>query len=374
MIILHAALKEEWENLTYEDAYEPRRFESLKKDGFIHCAKIENIVDVANNNLAGVKEQMVLLCIDTDNLNSEVKWEKRGSKGIKFPHVYGPINLGAVVDVINFTKDKNGMFFYPDEILKYVKYEKSCGAIIFHKFDNENKTLLINHVHGNHWAFPKGHVEEGETETQTASREIFEETGLKACIDMNFRHKIRYSPKEGVIKDVIYFIGAVNNIDVNRQVEEVNSIKWCTIDEAKKLITFKNNLLAFSAAVDYIEGKEFNQEKEKSFWTLLDTLVLESKLIIDRPKGSCHPKFKQAIYPLDYGYLEGTTSMDNQGIDVFVGSSDNKRVTGVLCTVDMMKRDSEIKILLGCTEEESRIAHEFLNATDFMKNIWIRRQ
>ena len=365
MIILHAALKKEWENLTCEEAYEPVQFESLKKDGFIHCAKIENIVDVANDNLVGIKEKMLILCIDTDKINSEVKWEKRGSKGIKFPHVYGPINLDAVVDVINFTKDKNGMFFYPDEILKYVKYEKSCGAIIFHNFYGENKTLLINHVHGSHWAFPKGHAEEGETEIQTASREVFEETGLKACIDTNFRHTIRYSPKEGVIKDVIYFIGSVDNAVANRQVEEVNSIKWCTIDEAKKLITFKNNLIAFDAAVDYIDGK--------NFWKLLDDLILESKLIIDRPKGSCHPNFKQAIYPLDYGYLDYTSSMDNQGIDVFVGSSDNKRVTGVLCTVDMMKRDSEIKILLGCTEEESRIAHEFLNVTDFMKNIWIKR-
>lgn len=106
---------------------------------------------------------------------------------------------------------------------------------------------------------------------------------------------------------------------------------------------------------------------------MLDALVLESKLIIDRPKGSNHPKFKQVIYPLDYGFLDGTLSMDNQEMDVFVGSADKKSVTGVLCTVDMMKRDSEIKILLGCTEEESRIAHEFLNVTDFMKNIWIKR-
>lgn len=370
MIIVHVALKEEWEDLANENVYAPISYE---KDGFIHCSEVENIAEVANDNLGKVKEQMVLLCIDTDKLTSEVKWETRGDKGIRFPHVYGPINLDAVIDVINFTKDKNGMFYYPDEILKYVKYEKSCGAIIFHKFDDENKTLLINHVHGNHWAFPKGHVEEGETETQTAVREIFEETGLKACIDTNFRYTIRYSPKRGVIKDVTYFIGMVDNAVANRQVEEVNSMKWCTVDEAKRLITFKNNLFVFNAAVDYIDGKEINGEKEKNFWTLLDEITLDSKLVIDRPKGSCHPKFKQAIYPLDYGYLDGTSSMDNQGIDVFVGSSDNKRVTGVLCTIDMMKRDSEIKILLGCTEEESRIAHEFLNVADFMKNIWIKR-
>lgn len=373
MIIVHAALKKEWNELIDENAYAPKSFESLKKDGFIHCSCIENIVDVANDNLRKIEDPMVLLCIDTCRLTSEIKWEERGDKRIIFPHVYGPINVDAVIDVINFDKNKDGMFFYPDEILKYVQYEKSCGAIIFHEFGDGNKVLLINHVHGNHWAFPKGHLEEKETETKAAIREIFEETSLKADIDTNFRYTIRYSPKKGIIKDVIYFIGKVKKTETNLQIEEVNNAKWCTIDEARELITFKNNLLAFNAAVDYIEGKKFDVKKEKNFWTLLDGLVLESELIIDRPKGSFHPKFKQAIYPLDYGYLENTMSMDNEGIDVFVGSDESKKVTGILCTVDMINRDSEIKVLLGCTDEEAHIAHEFLNVTDFMKNIWIKR-
>ena len=60
------------------------------------------------------------------------------------------------------------------------------------------------------------------------------------------------------------------------------------------------------------------------------------------------------IYPLDYGYLEGTMSADGSGLDVWVGSLPDKAVTSVLCTVDLDKRDAEIKILLGCTPEEAR--------------------
>ena len=59
-------------------------------------------------------------------------------------------------------------------------------------------------------------------------------------------------------------------------------------------------------------------EKDQLFWQNLQDLVNRSKIIIDRPKGSCHPKFPEAPpYPLDYGFLEGTTSMDGQGIDCF---------------------------------------------------------
>lgn len=109
------------------------------------------------------------------------------------------------------------------------------------------------------------------------------------------------------------------------------------------------------------------------FWNLIDKLVSESKIIIDRPKGSRHPKFKEVVYPVDYGYLEGTSSMDGSGIDVFLGTDKEKKTDAILCTVDIMKRDSEIKILLGCTEEEKLAAHNFLNSSNLMKNILISR-
>ena len=89
-----------------------------------------------------------------------------------------------------------------------------------------------------------------------------------------------------------------------------------------------------------------------TFWHALDTLVSTSEIVIDRPRGSVHPRYPDVIYPLDYGYLRGTTSGDGKGIDVWIGTREVRHVSGVILTVDLLKRDSEVKILLCCTPEE----------------------
>jgi inorganic pyrophosphatase len=95
--------------------------------------------------------------------------------------------------------------------------------------------------------------------------------------------------------------------------------------------------------------------KNDEFWNAIDELVAESEIIIDRPKGTVHPKYPDFVYPVDYGYLKNTTSMDNAEIDVWVGSDSNQTIDAIVCTVDLLKRDSEIKILIGCTEAEKKI-------------------
>ncbi len=91
-----------------------------------------------------------------------------------------------------------------------------------------------------------------------------------------------------------------------------------------------------------------------SFWDKLDRLVAGGALRIDRPAGSAHPRYPSFIYPLDYGYLEGIVSSDGNDLDVWIGSLPGRAVTAVLCTVDLVKRDAEVKILLGCTPDEAR--------------------
>lgn len=98
---------------------------------------------------------------------------------------------------------------------------------------------------------------------------------------------------------------------------------------------------------------------DADFWEALDGFVSESRLVIDRLLGSAHPRYPQKIYPLDYGYLEGTVSGDGDGIDVWRGSRPEQRVNGLLLTVDADKRDAEIKLLLGCTLEEMQQAVHF---------------
>ncbi len=114
-------------------------------------------------------------------------------------------------------------------------------------------------------------------------------------------------------------------------------------------------------------------ETNDSFWNAIDRIVSESKIIIDRPKGAVHPKFSDFIYRVDYGYLDNTSSMDGYGIDVWVETDKRKQVDAIMCIVDLMKRDSEIKILIGCTENEKEFIYQTYNKTDYMKGILIRR-
>lgn len=97
------------------------------------------------------------------------------------------------------------------------------------------------------------------------------------------------------------------------------------------------------------------------FWQRIQELVSTSALIIDRPQGSAHPRFADIIYPLDYGYLDGTTAADKGGIDVWLGSDPRRQLNGVVVTADLLKRDAEIKIVLGCTPAEIAMIVAFHN-------------
>jgi inorganic pyrophosphatase len=115
------------------------------------------------------------------------------------------------------------------------------------------------------------------------------------------------------------------------------------------------------------------QDANPAFWHSLDELVAMSEIVIDRAKGAPHPRMPELIYPLDYGFLEGTTGGDGQGIDVWLGSAAGRRVTGVACTVDKYKRDAELKVLVDCTEEDMDIIWRFVNEVAGMPCVVIRR-
>lgn len=111
---------------------------------------------------------------------------------------------------------------------------------------------------------------------------------------------------------------------------------------------------------------------DNDFWEVLDYLVNDSEIVIDRPKGTAHPQYPNFIYKVDYGYIKNTSSMDGAGIDVWVGSG-KKQIDAIMCIVDFMKRDSEIKVLIGCTEEEKQLIYQTHNETQYMKGIMVRR-
>ena len=138
-----------------------------------------------------------------------------------------------------------------DKVIK----EKSCGAVIYTK--NEIgiiEYLLIKHKNGGHWSFPKGHMEVGETEVETAVREILEETGLKVKIDQNFRFEMVYSPKAGILKKVVYFVAETKIREIVCQIEEVIGSIWVEYESASQKLIYSDSIKLMQEAKKYIEG------------------------------------------------------------------------------------------------------------------------
>lgn len=115
------------------------------------------------------------------------------------------------------------------------------------------------------------------------------------------------------------------------------------------------------------------EDNNNEFWNLVDAMVNAHKIVIDRPKGSHHHKYHDYIYPFDYGFLEGTSSNDGDGIDIWIGSSSDKRVSAIISSVDCIKNDSEIKFLYACTDDEIQVIYKEHNRSDSMKGILTRR-
>ena len=127
-----------------------------------------------------------------------------------------------------------------------MKKEKSCGIIVF----KGDKVLVIKHNRG-HYGFPKGHVEDGETEEETAIRETKEETNIDAKIIGDFRKVITYSPKENIIKDVVYFIGIPISYALKNQIEEVSEATFIDTSLALNLISYEDEKQVLEEAIKY---------------------------------------------------------------------------------------------------------------------------
>ena len=145
----------------------------------------------------------------------------------------------------------------------HIKKEKSCGAVVIRPVKGGLLTLLIQH-RGGHWGFPKGHIEFGETETETAIREIREETGLEVEIDTAFRQSIVYSPRTNIEKEVIYFTAKTDTRETVPQPEEIRRADWFTFDEASRQLSHENDIQILRSAQKYWKEKIKKEEENNA--------------------------------------------------------------------------------------------------------------
>ncbi|MCL2013919.1 MAG: NUDIX domain-containing protein [Oscillospiraceae bacterium] len=135
--------------------------------------------------------------------------------------------------------------------------EKSCGAIVYRKFHGNIELLVVKHAKGEHWSFPKGHTETGETEIETAVREIREETGIDVIVDNTFRETVNYMPKKNFEKQVVYFLAKAQNFDFNPQASEISEIKWIEISRSHDILTYDNDKQIVNRAKKIIQKNSF---------------------------------------------------------------------------------------------------------------------
>ena len=120
-------------------------------------------------------------------------------------------------------------------------YERSCGAVVFHEIGGVTRFLLIKNKRSAHWSFPKGHVEKGESDEQTAIREVKEETDIDISILSGFKAKSEYSIQRKIEKVVYIFAASCQSPTTSIQEEEIEDYLWLDYSKAMKQLRFEND-------------------------------------------------------------------------------------------------------------------------------------
>ncbi|MBD2086365.1 DUF952 domain-containing protein [Trichocoleus sp. ST-U3] len=109
-IILHITKREQWEEAKLTKKY---CGDTLESEGFIHCSTPEQVINVANSFFHS-QSGLVLLCLESEAVEAEIRYE--ALDGERFPHIYGALNINAVVQVLDFSPGEDGCFKLPPEI------------------------------------------------------------------------------------------------------------------------------------------------------------------------------------------------------------------------------------------------------------------
>ncbi len=134
-----------------------------------------------------------------------------------------------------------------------MKQEKSCGAIIFRK--NKELEFLIIQENLGHWYFPKGHVEPGENEEETAKREINEELNIKEITFIKgFREINKYQSAPDMMKTAVFFLAEMPIEELNFNKKEIKDAKWLDFKEAKKQLNHEESRQLLAKANEWIKN------------------------------------------------------------------------------------------------------------------------
>ena len=135
-----------------------------------------------------------------------------------------------------------------------MKEERSYGAVVFTRAAGETRYVIVENLRGGHYGFPKGHIEEGESERETALREIFEETALAVHLIDGFRREERYAlPGGKTEKAVVYFLAEFEGQQPKAQENEIGAVALLPLDKALSLLTFESARRVLSAADGFIK-------------------------------------------------------------------------------------------------------------------------
>lgn len=139
--------------------------------------------------------------------------------------------------------------------------EKSCGVIIFKNDNNTRKYLMIRGVgiYQDYYGFPGGHMEPGETERETAIREVKEETGLDVVLFDDFRtvdeHPLAREGRPNDRKTNVYFLAEYHGQEFSMQKSEVSEIVLLDYDEALKCIQYEESRRELTEAEEYLQNQ-----------------------------------------------------------------------------------------------------------------------
>ena len=114
------------------------------------------------------------------------------------------------------------------------QFHKSCGVLVYRDENSVREYLLALQL-GDNWSIPKGHMEAGETEEETALRELFEETGLTAVLDAGKQATMEYPISPHCRKEVVVFTGRASGTPTPRA-GEIETLKWVTADQLQKYL------------------------------------------------------------------------------------------------------------------------------------------